>query len=158
MNNESTIIFCMFCQCYCWTLHPERGRKLNFLVMYIFLNLLNCWTLHPERGRKLDAVCDVAERVVGLLDSSPREGTETVHRSIHNRFPRHIVGLFTPRGDGNSSTVSPFASLRVMYCWTLHPERGRKLSMFSIFFPLVNIFIVGLFTPRGDGNRVTTCV
>lgn len=76
MNNESIIIFCMFCQCYCWTLYPERGRKPHSLL--------------AESG-----------------------------------FDLPIVGLFTPRGDGN--TLEVFQLERSPNCWTLHPpERGRK--------------------------------
>ena len=38
----------------------------------------DCWTLRPERGRKLeDADLDLVKKRCELLDSSPREGTET---------------------------------------------------------------------------------
>ena len=64
-------------------------------------------------------------------------------------FPFRIVGLFTPRGDGNQ--ISMVQKSSPLNRWTLHPERGRKLSD-RLIVPLRLQQIVGLFTPRGDGN------
>ena len=62
-----------------------------------------------------------------LLDSLPREGTETVGREHGIRQPR------------------------IVDCWTLCPERGRKLALIVLFSRGIDT-IVGLFAPRGDGN------
>ena len=80
MNNESIIIFCMFCQCCCWTLYPERGRKPEPLAeaLRTIVAEVCCWTLYPERGRKLRWTSRHSLlSIVRLLDSLPREGTET---------------------------------------------------------------------------------
>ena len=63
----------------CWTLRPERGRKLKMEYRRCRWCLSrDCWTLRPERGRKLeDADLDLVKKRCELLDSSPREGTET---------------------------------------------------------------------------------
>lgn len=71
MNNESIIIFCMFCQCYCWTLCPERGRKqAKQPTNANHATGEDCWTLYPERGRKHVGGVPIG-KVAELLDSSP---------------------------------------------------------------------------------------
>ena len=118
MNNELIIIFCMFCQCYCWTLHPERGRKLAPPWLASLARLLG-------------------SSLVTLLDSSPREGTETLCIT---------AATYTVTSNAN--------------CWTLHPERGRKLPDRLSRYVEQSRQIVGLFTPRGDGNasRSASCL
>ena len=73
MNNESIIIFCMFCQCYCWTLYPERGRKhVGGVPIGKVAELLDSL---PREGTETGWLSDikVSEENV-LLDSSPRNG------------------------------------------------------------------------------------
>ena len=117
MNNESIIIFCMFCQCYCWTLYPERGRKLCMFVPPTYHALADCWTLYPERGRK-------------------RDPQPALHRLLVQ-----IVGLFAPRGDGN--TLEVFQLERSPNCWTLHPPReGTETGWLSdIKVPEENVLL-----------------
>lgn len=65
-----------------------------------------------------------------LLDSLPREGTETLRKFLKSSHQRSykIVGLFTPRGDGNRLAIG-------------HKGAGRER-------------VVGLFTPKR--SRIST--
>ena len=65
-----------------------------------------------------------------------------------------IVGLFTPRGDGNTPTPMRTRFTILSNCWTPHPERGRKPKFVLPGSHGIRWQIVGLFTPRGDGNRL----
>ena len=63
--------------------------------------------------------------VVGLF--TPRgDGNLAVHRVQIVIFLAPVVGLFTPRGDGNFLKSSISLSHESGGCWTLYPERGRK--------------------------------
>lgn len=108
MNNESIIIFCMFCQCYCWTLCPERGRKLEGGQRARYLeHVPHCWTLCPERGRKHVGGVPIG-KVVELLDSSPPPRGDGNRLAIgHKGVGRErVVGLFTPKRS-RISTAAP---------------------------------------------------
>ena len=108
MNNESIIIFCMFCQCYCWTLCPERGRKLTcFGRQIIGCCKSDCWTLYPERGRKHVGGVPIG-KVAELLDSSPPPRGDGNRLAIGHKGAgrERVVGLFTPKRS-RISTAAP---------------------------------------------------
>ena len=122
----------MFCQCYCWTLYPERGRKL-----YSF-NRLNKPGRHNE-----------------LLDSLPREGTETysslAFASLLLAFDCWTLYPERGRKPAHQSRTCPIGCYAD--CWTLRPERGRK-HVGGVPIGKVAELLDSSPPPRGDGNRL----
>ena len=91
--------------------------------------LADCWTLYPERGRK-------------------RDPQPALHRLLVQ-----IVGLFAPRGDGN--TLEVFQLERSPNCWTLHPPpRGDGNRLAIGHKGAGRERVVGLFTPKR--SRIST--
>ena len=107
MNNESIIIFCMFCQCYCWTLCPERGRKLWRWRLSAAPTRSYCWTLCPERGRKLCMfVPPTYHALADCWTLCPERGRKPHSLLAESGFDLPIVGLFTPKRS-RISTAAP---------------------------------------------------
>ena len=92
---------------HCWTLCPERGRKLaQRVVKALACAFEDCWTLCPERGRKHVGGVPIG-KVVELLDSSPPRGDGNRLAIGHKGVGRErVVGLFTPKRS-RISTAAP---------------------------------------------------
>ena len=177
MNNESIIIFCMFCQCCCWTLYPERGRKHASRAYALVPKPMRLLDSLPREGT--ETLCELgacpgfplrrlldslpregtetrrghtarSNRLCRLLDSLPREGTETCLSAINNNAARLLLLDSLPREGTETLCQIGYLVQVLVSCWTLYPERGRKLERMTHISSHVQV--VGLFTPRGDGN------
>ncbi len=63
--------------------------------------------------------------IVGLFTPRGDGNLKLVVALLVLDFSR-IVGLFAPRGDGNTASIGSTSQAVITNCWTLHPERGRK--------------------------------